>query len=283
MNVRERRLALKARIGNGDTLLVPGAYDALSARLVESSGFEAVYVGSYSTAASMLGLADVGVVTMTEMVAASKAVVNAVSIPVLADAEDGWNHAANIWRTVREFEDAGVSAIHLEDHVFGKHAPVTPVLAPIEEAAGRIRAAVEARQDPAFMIIARTDAPWATKDAEEVIYRLGVLAEAGADILMPAGISPDMLRSIRDRIPGKVLVTDTVGSTLADEQAAGADAVLYYGFTLYAAYSGVKSGLAQLKSTSSAEGIDGIRDSIADLEAGMGYEEFAERNSRFGH
>jgi len=282
MNPNERRRALKARLTAGPTLLVPGAYDAISAMLVEQAGFEAVYVGSYSTAASGIGTADVGIVSRDEMVRSAQAVVNAVKLPVLADAEDGWADAANIWRTVRMFEDAGVAGIHIEDHAFGKHAAVTPRLDPVEEAAGRIAAAVAARRDSDFLIIGRTDAAWANQHEEDIVRRLSAYRVAGADILMPAGIMPDMLARIRSRIDGPVLVTDTIGTSLEDEKHGGADAVLYYGFTLYAAYSGVKGALKTLRDTQSAEGISGIRDAIPEFEALLDYEGFLERHEQFG-
>ncbi len=263
-------------------MLIPGAYDAISAMLVEQSAFEAVYVGSYSTAASGLGTADVGIVSRDEMVRSAQAVVNAVKLPVVADAEDGWADAANMWRTVRMFEDAGVAGIHIEDHAFGKHAAVTPRLDPAEEAAGRIAAAVAARRDPDFLIIGRTDAAWANGDEEDIVRRLSAYRAAGADILMPAGITPNMLERIRHRIEGPVLITDTVGSTLEDEKRGGADAVLYYGFTLYAAYSGVRDALTILRDKQSAEGVAGIRDAIPEFEALLDYDGFLVRHDQFG-
>lgn len=282
MTPNQRRRAFKARLTAGPTMLVPGAYDAISAMLVEQSGYEAVYIGSYSTAASGFGSADVGIVSRDEMVHSAQAVVSAVNLPVLADAEDGWADAANIWRTVRMFEDAGVSGIHIEDHAFGKHAAVAPRLDPVEEAAGRIAAAVAARRDPDFLIIGRTDAAWANKDDEDIVHRLSAYRDAGADILMPAGIMPDTLQRIRSRVDGPVLVTDTIGSSLEDETRGGADAVLYYGFTLYAAYSGVKSALKSLRETQSAEHLPGIRDIIPEFESLLDYEGFLERNRLFG-
>jgi len=282
MTPNERRRALKARLSAGSTMLIPGAYDALSAMLIEKAGFEAVYVGSYSTAASGVGSADVGIVGREEMVRSAQTVVNAVSVPVLADAEDGWADAANIWRTVRMFEDAGVAGIHIEDHAFGKHAAVTPRLDPVEEAAGRIAAAVAARRDPDFLIIGRTDAAWANHDEEDIVRRLTAYRAAGADVLMPAGIMPDILGRMRARIHGPVLVTDTVGTTFADERRGGADAVLYYGFTLYAAYSGVKAALEQLRKNESAERIEGIRDAIPEFESLFDYEGFVARHKRYG-
>src|SRR5688500_15893092 len=111
----QNRRAFKRLLAQGGTLAVPGAYDPVSAMLIERAGFPAVYIGSYATAAARLGLPDVGLVTMEEMAAHAKAVADAVSVPVLADGENGFANAANIWRTVRSFEQAGVCGIHIED------------------------------------------------------------------------------------------------------------------------------------------------------------------------
>ncbi len=127
------RQKMRAMIAAGRTLVLPGAHDPVSAKLIERAGFPAAYIGSYATAAASFGLPDVGLVTMEEMAAHAKRVADAVTIPVLADGENGWNNAANVWRTVRAFEQAGVCGIHIEDHEFGKHAEVPQVLLSTEQ------------------------------------------------------------------------------------------------------------------------------------------------------
>jgi methylisocitrate lyase len=276
------RKKLKDLIAARGTLAIPGAHDPVSAMLVEAAGFPAVYVGSYATAAARLGMPDVGVVTMGEMVAHSQAVANAVDIPVLADAENGWNNAASIWRTIRAFEQAGVCGVHIEDHEFGKHAPVPQIIAPLEQMVHKVRAALDAREDPNFLIIARTDVIWAQNDIEEGIRRLNAFTEAGADIVMAAGISPKQLGEVRSRIKGKVLVTDKAGYSISDEEKAGADIVLYYGFTLMAAYDSVQKALAKFKDTRSADEVPGVRERVADFEKFIGYPEFTDRAKRYG-
>src|SRR5689334_605151 len=125
----DARKAFKALLATGKTLIVPGVHDPVSAMLAARAGFPALYVGSYATAAAGFGLPDVGLVGMEEMAAYAKRIADAVDVPVLADAENGWSNAANLWRTVRSFEQAGVCGIHIEDHEFGKHAPVPQLLA----------------------------------------------------------------------------------------------------------------------------------------------------------
>lgn len=282
VEIKERRSALRARLDTGELLAVPGAYDALSAKLVEQAGFPAVYIGSYATAAARLALPDVGIVTMSEMVAHAQSVVDAVGIPVLADAENGWNNAANIWRTVRAFEQAGACAIHIEDHEFGKHALVTPTLAAPERMVEKIRAAVEARTDPDFLIIARTDAPWATKDIDDAVERLNAYAGAGADLVMAAGLHPRDLTTVRGRIAAPVVITDTPGASVADERKSGAAIVLYYGLALHAAYHGVKAALNAFNATADADQIPHLREHIAEFEDFIGYPDFARRAKRHG-
>src|SRR2546423_3120615 len=182
------RKTLRSMLESGKTIVVPGVYDPISAMLVERAGFQAVYIGSYATAAAGFGMPDVGLVTMDEMAAYAKTIADAVNIPVIADGENGWNNAANIWRTIRSFEQAGVCGIHIEDHEFGKHAPVPQVLASSEQMVQKIRASLEAREHDNFLIIARTDAAWAFNDVDEAACRMDGLSRAGAAMVMAAGI-----------------------------------------------------------------------------------------------
>ena len=278
----ENRRAFKRLLAQGGTLAVLGAYDPVSAMLIERAGFPAVYIGSYATAAARLGLPDVGLVTMEEMAAHAKAVADAVSVPVLADGENGFANAANIWRTVRSFEQAGVCGIHIEDHEFGKHAPVPQVLAPLEAMTQKLRAALEAREDPDFLVIARTDAACAHNDIDEAVRRMNAFTEAGADLVMAPGLDPVALAPIRSRIKGKLVLTDTPGRSLADEEKAGADIVLYYGLTLYAAFAGVKEALARFRATGDADKVPHVREEIEPFEDFVGYRAFVERAKRYG-
>jgi methylisocitrate lyase len=218
---------------------------------------------------------------MEEMAAHAKRVADAVAIPVIADAENGWNNAANIWRTVRAFEQAGVCGIHIEDHDFGKHADVPQVLLSTDEMVQKIRAALDAREDENFLIIARTDAAWAFKDVEDAITRMNAFTAAGADLVMPVGISPMKLKGVRARIEGKLVTTDTPGRSIADEEAAGVNIVLYYGLSLYAAYAGVSAALDAFKRTRDADAAH-VRDGIAEFEDFMGYADFAARAKKYG-
>jgi 2-methylisocitrate lyase-like PEP mutase family enzyme len=146
----------------------------------------------------------------------------------------------------------------------------------------KIRAAVEARSDPNFLIIARTDSYWAWKDPAEVVRRVNAFTEAGADLVFPAGIPVGELKKIRQDIRGQVLMTNRPGASLREEQEAGAGAVLYYGYTLYAAYQGVKTALARLRDTQDANSAGDMLANVDEFERFIGYPEFVARAQRYG-
>ena len=279
---KNNRKLLRRVLASGRLLVIPGAYDPVSAMLIARAGFPAAYVGSYATAATRLGMPDVGLLTMAEAAAHAKAIADAVDIPVLTDAEGGFNNAANVWRTVRTFEQAGVAGIHIEDHAFGKHVALPQALLPLREMVHRIRAAVDAREDENFLIIARCDAAAAHGDIDEAVRRMNAYTDAGADLVMSPEIDVPVLASMRPRIKGKLVVTDTPGRSVADEESAGADVVIYYGFALYAAYHGVKSALEAFRRTRDADQVPHVRQSIAEFEDFIGFSEFAERARKYG-
>lgn len=284
MSAHRARLArLRELVASGRTIAAPGATDALSARLIESQGFEAVYIGSYATAASRFGLPDTGLLSLDDLAAQARTIVNAVGLPVIADAEGGFNDPANIWRTVQAFEQAGVAAIHIEDHSgMGKHTDLPQTLRPLKEAAARIRAAVEAREDPNFLIVARSDANWIAGDFEDTVRRLEAYAAAGADLVFPTLVTAAQLAEVRRRVGKPAMIVDMHGGTLADEERAGASIVLYYGFSALIQFDALERALATFKATRDANAVPGYRDRVRDFEDFMGYREFAERARRYG-
>ena len=181
MNLRR---TLRRLVEQKNGLVVPGAYDGVSARLVERAGFPAVYMTGFGTSASRLGLPDLGYAGLAEMSDHARNLAAAVSIPLIADADTGYGNALGVRRTVQAYEAAGVAALHLEDQVAPKrcgHLSGHQVV-PLPEFAGKIRAAVEARRDPDLMIIARTDAISAV-GVDEALRRGEAAAKAGADVL----------------------------------------------------------------------------------------------------
>ncbi len=178
---------LRALIAKGPTLYVPGCYNALSAKVLADAGFEAIYMTGYGTSLSLTGNPDVGLATMSEMVANARYIADASGLPLIADADTGFGNAINVIRTVREYIGAGVAGLHLEDQVSPKRCGHVAgrLVIPVEEAVGKIRAAVDTRDelDPDFVIVARTDARGAHGGSlDEAIRRVNAYLAAGADL-----------------------------------------------------------------------------------------------------
>lgn len=194
----------RSLLAGSDLLVAPGAYDGLSARLIMQAGFPLVYMTGFGTAASVLGQPDVGLLTMSEMVSRASALAAVTGdTPLLADADTGYGNPINVRRTVREYEHAGVAGIHIEDQVWPKkcgHMEGKQVI-PMEEMVQKIRAAVDARQDPDFVLIARTDAG-AVHGFSEALRRGQAYQEAGADMLfIEAPRSLEELQTIKTTFP----------------------------------------------------------------------------------
>jgi 2,3-dimethylmalate lyase len=183
---------LRALLESGQTIVAPGAFDPLAARLVEEAGFPAVYMTGFGTSAALIGRPDVGLLTMTEMAGNAGAIAACVDIPVIADADTGYGNPLNVIRTVGAYEAAGVAGLHIEDQVAPKkcgHMDGKLVI-PAQEMAEKVRAAVEARTRPEFVIIARTDAR-AVEGLERAIERGRLYREAGADVLFIEAVVSD--------------------------------------------------------------------------------------------
>lgn len=175
---------LRKLLSRNEILVAPGAHDPLVAKIIEKEGFEAVYMTGYGTSASILGQPDVGLLTQTEMAYRAANIVEAVSIPVIADADTGYGNAINVQRTVRLYEKAGVACIQLEDQVAPKkcgHMLGREIISQ-EEMVGKIKAACDARVDEDLMIMARTDAR-TNYGIDAAIERGRAYEEAGADII----------------------------------------------------------------------------------------------------
>ena len=175
---------LKRMLEERKALPVPGCHDALSAKLAERAGFKAIQASGFGIAASLLGKPDVGLATLTEMVDQTRRMVDAVTIPVMADADTGYGNAINVIRTVQEYEKAGCAGINLEDQVFPKRCGHMEgkQLVSCDEMALKLEAAVHARRDPDFVINARTDAI-AIEGIDAAIARANAYAGAGADLI----------------------------------------------------------------------------------------------------
>jgi 2-methylisocitrate lyase-like PEP mutase family enzyme len=205
---RDGKVRLRELLSRPEPILAPGAFDALSARIIEATGFAAAYMTGFGTSAALLGRPDVGLLTQTEMVSNARRIVEAVRIPVIADADTGYGNPINVIRTVHAYEQSGVAAIHLEDQVTPKkcghmdHKQVVPA----DEMVAKIRAAVAARTSPDFMIIARTDAR-AVEGLDAALARAERYRQAGADMLfIEAPQSEEEISTIAERFHGMPLL-----------------------------------------------------------------------------
>lgn len=194
-------------------VVAPGAHDAMTAKIIGRLGFDAVYMTGYGQSASHLGQPDVGLMTMSEMVARAANIVEAAGVPVIADADTGFGNAVNVMRTVREYEKAGVAVIQLEDQVMPKKCGhmIGREIIPMDEMVGKIKAAVDTRINPDFMIMARTDAR-TIMGIEEAIKRGQAYKEAGADIVfIESPESVEEMKMITNQIDGYTLANMVEG------------------------------------------------------------------------
>ncbi|OGP47002.1 MAG: carboxyvinyl-carboxyphosphonate phosphorylmutase [Deltaproteobacteria bacterium RBG_13_51_10] len=204
---------LRKILQDPEILIAPGAHNAFTAKIIEQAGFKAVYMTGSGAAMDLLGLPDLGFLTMSEMVAHARNIVQATSLPVIADADTGYGNALNVMRTVREYEGAGVAGLHIEDQVAPKrcgHFSGKEVISR-EEMIGKIKAALDSRRDQNLVVIARTDAR-AVLGLQEAIERGVAYAEAGADmIFVDAPESAEELSLIARSIPAPLMANLSEG------------------------------------------------------------------------
>lgn len=182
----KKNARLRELISQPGIVVAPGCHDGLTARLVQQNGFQVCYMGGNGTMASYLGIPDIGLGTATEMITRARYLAEILDIPLVCDADTGYGDVSSVVRTVREYEAAGVSGIHFEDQVMPKKCGSMGgvQVVPVEEICAKIKAALEARRDPNFMIIARTDC-FNTLGIDEAIDRCEKFWDVGADMLMP--------------------------------------------------------------------------------------------------
>lgn len=238
-------------------IVAPGTYDALTAKLAESVGFEMVFHSGYGTAASLLGQPDVGLVCFSEMCERVKYMARAINIPLLCDADTGYGNAINVYRTVKEYIWAGAGGLFIEDQVWPKrcgHLEGKQLIS-LEEMVGKIKAAVDAKkdEDPKFLVGARTDAI-AVYGFEEAIRRGRAYREAGADfIFVESPTSLEQLEKIPKLLPDTPLMLNLIekGKTpfinVKEAEELGYKIVVHSVFVLYTAAKAVKNALTYLK------------------------------------
>ena len=279
---------LRDLLRSGRTILAPGAFSPMAAKLVEQAGFPAVYVPGGGVAMDRLGVADLGLLTMQEMVDSAASIAQSVSVPVIADADTGFGNVLNVQRTVREYERAGIAAIHLEDQEFPKRCGhlAGKRLIPIDEAAQKIRAAVEARRDPAFMIIARCDALSVT-GVDDVIRRCQAYMEAGADMLFVESLRTmaeisDMPKLLPSMHVFNMTASGKTPALSAEEiERLGYRLMILPNFTTLAAIKAVGDILAEIKRTGSVANVLGQCASFAEFTALGGLPALQDAERRF--
>ncbi len=282
---------LRELLAGPDLLVAPGAYDALSARLIAQAGFRAVYMTGFGTAASVLGQPDVGLLTMSEMVSRAAALAAVVGdLPLIADADTGYGNPINVRRTIREYERAGVAGLHLEDQVWPKkcgHMEGKQVI-PMDEMVQKIRAAVDARQDPDFVIIARTDAN-AVNGLEDALQRGRAYREAGADVIfIEAPRSIAELRAIAQAFPDVPLLFNWAESgktpplPLEEIRALGFKLVLFPVSLLFAATHAMLGLLEVLKQGETSAPYHSQMATFSQFTNLVGLPEIQELEQRYG-
>lgn len=281
--------SLKALISRGEIVMAPGAPDPLTARLVEQAGFPAVYMTGFGATASHLGLPDLGLMSQTEMTTHARNMARVVSIPIIADADTGYGGPANIDRTVREYMQAGVAAIHLEDQQQPKRCGQLAgiKLIPAEENVRRLKCALAARDSGKLLIIARTDALPAS-GAEEAIRRANMYRDAGADLVFVDGI-----KSIRDietvarHVEGPKVVSIVDGNETTELTAdhlgqMGFQVVFYAVSTLFSAVRAIQDTLSVLTRDGTPKARQSAMVTYQEYSQSVGLTDFQSLDDRFG-
>jgi len=283
-----RAAAVRARLQGAGPVVMPGVFDALSARIAARAGFDVMFVSGYSVSATQLGEPDFGILTQTEVVAAATRICGAVDVPVLIDADTGYGNAVNVTRTVRELLRAGAAGVFLEDQVWPKrcgHMRGKRVI-PVGEQVAKLRAAVAARGDADFFIVARTDARQAA-GLDEAITRALAYREAGADALfVEAPQSLDELREIGRRLPGPLvanMVEEGVTPQLpADDLAAlGFRLIVYPLSGLFAATRAMEQVYARLRADGHTLAVRDRLSTFPEFNALVGLDEKYALDDRF--
>lgn len=265
----------------------PGVYDALAAKIVQSQGFNAVYMTGYGVSAGMFGFPDLGLVTMTEMVDSASRIADSVDIPLIADADTGYGNPINMVRTMREYEKAGVAAIQIEDQTWPKrcgHMAGKSVI-DAKEFVGKIKAATDARTDQNFLIVARTDS-LATNGFEHAIERAHMFSEAGADILfVEAPVDKEQVEKIPKSLTEKPLLLNLAPRTpnfSAEEiKRMGYAVVIYPGICLAAAITGFIDELKRIKETGKQRDFSDFISSFVELNNFLGVPYYQELEQKY--
>jgi 2-methylisocitrate lyase-like PEP mutase family enzyme len=284
-----RAARLRTLIAGSEVVSAPGAYDALTARLVEQAGFPAVYMTGFGATVARLGLPDLGFMTQTEMAAHARTMVRGTSVPIIADADTGYGGVNNLHRTIEEYVQAGVAAVHLEDQMLPKKCGQLGGIRLEEPEANvrRLKAAMAARGDSDMMIIARTDA-LGVDGLDAALDRARTYADAGVDMVFVDGVRTiAQAEAIGRRLdfPRVLSIVDgneTAALTLQDAQDMGFSLVFHALSTLLSASRAVADTLAGLKQTGTTAGLSDQMDDYATLSSAVDLHRWEEFDAKFG-
>jgi len=279
---------LRKLIEDEEILMIPVAHDALCARIAEQSGFKAIFTAGYANSAALLGMPDVSLLTLTEMVEVASRVADAVSIPVFADGDTGHGNISNVIRTVQQFEKAGVAGLFIEDQVHPKrcgHMAGKQVITP-KEMVSKIKAALDARLDPDFIIMARTDAI-AVNGIDDAIQRANHYKEAGADLIfVEAPESVEQMRMIIRDVDAYHLVNMLPGGrtpllNARELQEIGYSAVAYATACTYTIAKAVRELFESLHKTGTTAGFEDRMMRFDEFNRLVGLERIREQEEAF--
>ncbi len=255
---------LKSMIDNGEMAVAIGAHDGLSARLVEQAGFNSIYIGSYATEGASLGKPDLALMSKTERLVIARNIVKAVSVPVIADMEEGYGNAISVMDAVRDFEATGLAGVHIDDEALPSKCPFLPgiprnQLITVDEMCGKVKAALDAREDPNFKIIVRSDVIGTVpleeyhreRLIEEVVERSNAYAKAGADAIFVMALNVEELNYLQQQIAAPLVGIFATIEPIAIKhfEEAGYQMVIGSLVSLYMAARGLMDGLKALKET----------------------------------
>lgn len=278
---------LRELLKEGQPLMAPGAYDAFTARIIEELGFPIVSTTGYGISACFIGKPDAGYLTLTENLLVVRNIAGSVGIPIISDVDTGYGNAINVVHTIQEFERSGVSGVGMEDQLEPKRCPACVAdavdLVTKEEMVGKIKAACDARIDPDFLIIARTDA-----HGEEAIERGRAYVEAGADMVKPTSKAFGNLEGMKKFVAGVgapvwITMVGWLDATLTAKDFAGTNCrILSFPLTaLGSAYKAIRRSLAEVKGKGSAKGVLKEVASATELKDFLGMPKVEEMEAKY--
>ena len=289
LSTKDKRRLFKERLQHGPIVIAPGCYDAFSVKLVEFVGFEAVYMTGAGVSAGLVGMPDVGLLTMTEMVEQARRISDATGLPIISDADTGYGGPLNVRRTVEQFERTGACAIHLEDQEIPKkcgHLEGKRVIS-AGRMVDRLKASLDARPDENFLIIARTDAR-ATHGLDEALDRGRLYAETGADVIfIEAPESVDEVEEIGRRFKDVPLLMNRGGGgktpalSAAELERMGFQIVIFPGDLQKAAGKAMIEILRILKETGNTDSAQAMMMSFEERFEILGLSRFRELESLY--